>query len=408
MHRNITTASIHVDGYPLKHLSFFALGLALVLAGCFQDPSPTGVPLLPDGDLVNLTTYDSRSDSTAIAATSSPLTRITTAGSPLLSIGAADGYEASAVIRWLGFPYDIGGGGTILSATLTLHPSLYRIGSTSDPIALSIRAMGRAWSSYTVTWDSIGVLRGAATTTVGSYAGSAADSIGIAIDSSIVRTWLRHSFDGTHSQIYGLLLEPGAGMNVVQSFHSTDPLGDGTANPRSPSLVVRMLWNGKDTTITATLPEDAYIANCTIDPPATSLTMLGGIARRGHVVPDFGAIPSGSIINAVTMTLHLDSAHTLIRYRGIDSLLVYELKADGTLGSTYGVAKRTGAPGEYSCTAPFFVSVVQRWVNSPALTTAFVLVKAGEIADLDRTAFHGATAPLELRPRFVITYTRQQ
>jgi hypothetical protein len=390
----------------LRYLSILAL--ALFAAGCFHDPSPTGVPLLPDGDLVNITTYDSRTDSNAIASTTSPLTRITTAGSPLLSIGTADGYEASAVMRWLGWPYDIGDGGTILSATLTLHPSLYRIGPTADPIAFDVRAIGRAWSSFTVTWDSLALLRASATTTIGSYSGAAADSIGIAIDTSIVRTWMRHSSNATYNQIYGMLLAPTSGMNVVQSFHSSDPLSDGSANPRSPSLVVRMLWNGKDTTIVATLPEDAYVTNNTLEPAAGTLSMYGGIARRGQLVPDLRAIPAGSIVNHVRLALHLDSANTVIRYRGIDSLLIYEMKSDGSIGSTFGVAKRSGAPGEFTCEAPFFVSVVQRWINSPQLTTGFVLVKAGEVADLDRTVFHGANAPMDLRPRFVISYTRQQ
>lgn len=390
----------------MRYLPIFTL--ALFAAGCFHDPSPTGVPLLPEGDLVNIVTYDSRTDSSAIASTTSPLTRITTAGSPLLSIGRADGYEASAVMRWLGWPYDIGGGGTILSATLTLHPSLYRIGAAGDPIALDVRALSRAWSSYTVTWDSLGLLNAAATTLVGAYSGPAADSIGITIDSSIVRTWMQHSFNGTYSQIYGVLLAPGSGMNVVQSFHSNDPLADGTANPRSPSLVVRMQWGGKDTTIVATLSEDAYVANSTLEPATGTLTLDGGIARRGHLVPDLRAIPAGSIVNHVRFSLHIDSARTVIRYRGIDSLLVYEMKSDGTLGSTYGVARRSGAPGEYVCEATYLVSMLQRWINSPHLTTGIAIVKAGEVADLDRTVFHGANAPMELRPRFVISYTRQQ
>ena len=380
--------------------------------GCHHSPSPTGLDALPGGDLLGVLSFDSQRDS-ATTSVSTAQHKVTGGNSQFLSIGRSSEYTCAALVRWIEFPATINEGGRIVSAKLTLYAAPYGIGNLAAPVSFDVREVTSYWSSHTYTSDSMRA--GTILTSPGSkgrFSGIVGDSIEIALDSSMVRNWLRLMADGRYAEIRGLLLDPDAGSTSIRAFESSDVRPSSTGlNPRGPKLTLVMdLGTGRDSTISASSIEDTY-ALMTNNPVPSGLVVAGGVSYRGNLTFDVSRIPAGSIVNNVALYLSLDEAACKRPYRGFDSVYVFEsLSGDKDSTAVYAVTTRRDDGGRLKAeggpTLPL-VRAVQRWVNNPGVNHGLVLIKIDESSDLDYLAFHGPAAAEDKRPRLVVTYSQR-
>ena len=374
--------------------------LGVIAAGCHNEPSPTGIGLLPGTDLVGLETFDTQAAQSPVRS-STTFTPTPAATSPYLSLGKTAEYESSILLRWLSFPADIAEGGAIVSATVTLYRAPYGFGDVSAPLHFEAREVQQSWSSHTFTSDSLQNLRTGATP-VGAFSGAAGDSVTFTIDSTLVRSWLKLMSSQRYTEIYGLLLKAAGGTNAVLAFESFERLN------KAPSLVLKMVYGGKDTVFNAATLEDTFIAKGPQLPP-TGLAVHGGLSYRGKVRFDVSAVPRGCIVNQATLTLTIDPTATRKQFRTADSLVVYELKdsAAFALGDVSMVTQKADTANRLTAKSFALTQIVQRWVNHPEMNHGLALLKLNEASDLDLIGLFGAEATPERRPRLTILYTKK-
>lgn len=327
---------------------------------------------------------------------------ITAATSPSLSVGEADGFSAQALLRWQSLPSGIADSGRIVSARLRLYTQSYAIGEKSRTMDLELREITSYWSSFTFTSDSLVNLQtkptlvGSASVTLGD-----ADSVDIAVDSTLIRTWFRMMKDERYFEVRGVQLTA-TGSGVLRAFHSAE--GD-----KPPKLEIVMDFNGTLDTIDGLLLEDTYVATGPSSVPAQRIILQGGAAARSHLFFDVDAIPPASVVNNVKLYLHIDRALSTKFYRGQDSLIVYETvdSTTNTINTTPVVSRIDGDnPDVLIAEGITLTRLVQQWVNRRG-NKGLTLVKISEISDFDRLVFYNADADAALRPRLLITYTSQ-
>lgn len=378
----------------------------LFLTACQNDPDPTGIGLIPDADLIGAFQFDSQRDSTAMRDAVYPFI-MTHATSTILSVGAADGYNSRALLRWVYLPDTIAKGGRIVSATIRLRSRPYHIGDIAAQYRIEAKEITSFWNSYTVTADSLDIHKNPTfdPTPAGVFDGTIGetDSIDIPIDSSLIRKWLVNSNAGKYTENYGVLLDaPISG--VVRSFNALD------ANDLTiPRLIVIMETAFGLDTLYGQTGDDTYLVSR--DPQVISdrIILEGGVSSRGRLHFDMSAIPAASIINHAVLYLTMDAANSTEYYRGADTVLVYE-SVDSTenILSSSGLISRTDSemPGVLIAEGAPLTRAVQNWVNHKG-NNGLILVAMNENTDLDRIALYGATAAADKRPRLVVTYTSQ-
>jgi hypothetical protein len=384
----------------LRKLSIVApVLICLILSACQKDPSPNGVNLLPGGDLINVRVFDSQRDSTPVT-TSSYTHLLTPAATTILSLGASDGYQSSILIRWLVLPDSVANGGTILSAKLTLHPLQYHIGDPAIPLSFDVREIMKPWSSFSFTRDSLSQLQQNAPV-VGSFRKTVDDTsaIDISLDTTMVRKWFNNISSQQNYNIYGVLLDPTGAPNCLRAFQAS-------AGTNPPKLTVLYQKGSTVDTIIASGLENTYIASGP-SVAGTSLSIHGGIAYRGKVRFDLSAIPVGSIINNVQIFFTRDSLKSKTYYHGYDTLVLYQCmdSVANTPSYTYTYTYTDHSTGKIVGQGYNLIRAVQQWVNNPAQNMGLLIIKGGELSDLDLLSLRGTDEGVALRPRFVVTYT---
>ncbi len=381
-----------------------ALGLTLLVMGCEKDNSPLGVSALPNTDSLKVLVFDSR-DSVITITNRSYHYPVTASSSPYLSVGMSGDYTCYSLMRWINLPYDVGAGGRIVGATLTLRTQKHGLGDPSRPLRFEVREMLRTWSVYTITGDSIASLPSRMSEPRGRFEGVVPDSgsVVVELDTAMVRTWLVKTANGDRYGVNGIVLDPRNGSGVIRTFMSGE-------NAVGPKLTLYVERNGDLDTLDAGTPEDTFIA-AGPSPTGTDLEVHSGLAIRSRLVFDVGMVPYGSVVNGVDIWVRKDPSRTEVHYRGQDSLRVYEAlstTSDSVISNTntaYSVP--TDRPYWYRISGPAVVRAVQNWVDRPASNYGLMLQKVGESSDLDRFTYFGAGSVDSLRPRIVITYTRK-
>jgi hypothetical protein len=382
-----------------RHIVLLALPL-LMLAACQNDPDSTSVGIIPNEDLVGAVRFDSQSDSSGINSDEFE-TQILPYSSSILSVGRADGFDASALIRWQYLADSIGEGGRIVSARMRLHSLPYRLGD-EGPVSLEVREITAFWSSFTFSSDSLAKLqfdpavKGSATRNL-----TETDSIDIPLDTLMVRDWLRKTKSGRYFEIRGLLLQSSTG-GFVRAFHSAE-------GSKPPTLEIVIEQNGRLDTIAGQNLEDTYVAKRPFTQHPGRIVVQGGSSVRGRLFFDVSAIPANSIINHVSLQFRIDRELSTKQYRGIDSLLVHiNLDSARNTPSTNGImtSQSVSDPTLLTAQGSILIQAVQNWVNRRG-NNGLLLIKAAELSDLDRLAVYSGDAEADLRPRLIVTYTTQ-
>ena len=384
--------------------SFAIAASLLFLVACQNDPDPTGIGLMPDGDLINALRFDSQRDSTE-SRDATYFFNNHHASATSLSVGNADGYASSALLRWLYFNVDSAQayGGQIVSAQLRLRSLPYHIGDINTPIRLELRKIRSFWNVFTIAADSVDELR--SDELIGAYDGriGESDSIIVDIDTTAVRAWMRNSIEGQYAENHGVMLDI-AQQGVLRSFQSN------TLGNDSPPLltIIMQTANGLDTLVGEGM-DNTYLVSGPKREEAGRIVLQGGISVRGKLYFDMSRIPPASVINHATLYLTKDPSLSTRYFRGADSVLVYEsVDSSSNLLSSSGIITRldNAMPGVLIAEGIPLTRAVQGWVNGKG-NHGLVLLPMYEVSDIDRMALYGAAAEADRRPRLVVTYTSQ-
>jgi hypothetical protein len=389
------------DTKPVLHRHIVLLALPLLmLAACQNDPDSTSVGIIPNEDLIGAVRFDSQKDSVRITSDEFE-TPLLPYSSSILSVGRAEGFDASTLIRWQYLADSIGEGGRIVSARMRLHSLPYRLGD-DGPVALEVREISDFWSSFTFTSDSLAQLellpgvKGSAMRSL-----SETDSIDIPLDTVMVRDWLRKTNSGRYYEIRGVLVQSTT-SGSVRAFHSAE-------GSKPPTLEIVIEQNGKLDTIAGQNLEDTYVATRPFTQHPGRIVVQGGSGVRGRLFFDVSAIPANSIINHVSLQFRIDRELSTKLYRGIDSLLVHiNLDSTRNTPSTNGImtSQSVDDPTLLTAQGAILIQAVQNWVNRRG-NNGLILIKAAELSDLDRFAVYNGDAATDLRPRLIVTYTTQ-
>lgn len=376
--------------------------LAVLLSACQNDPDPTGIGLIPEDDVVGARRFDSSEQPTDMH-NSVFSTAIPTDDATVLSIGEADGYAASALVRWYTLDDTLGEGGRILSATIRLHSAPGHRGDSTQPMTVQLREIKSFWSSFTVTADSLEPRTSAvevATEVSGSVTQviGGADSIDIPVDTTLARHWLKLMYDGEYTSNYGVLIEaPGGGL---RGFLSSE-------NGSGPELTVLVETDGRIDTLRGGTVEDCYVVRGPDVENGPDLSLRSGLVHRGRLMIDVSGIPGASIVNYASLYLHIDRSRSSAFFSGADSVLVYR-SYDSTTLEPVGTALLTRVDENDKdmliAEGVTLTQAVQAWVNGKG-NHGLMLVAWNEASELERLTLHGAEADSTLRPRLVVTYT---
>lgn len=370
---------------------------SVLLISCQNDPDPTGIGLIPEGDLIDARRFDSVRDSGTVR-TATIFHPIAPASSAILSIGESGNFRARSMIRWYTIADTIGWRGRIVSATVRLHTLPYHIGDPASGLTLQVRELKSFWSSFTLTNESMDTLdiaqevSGSITAVLGDD-----DSVDIALDTNLVRSWLVKMDTGAYTENYGILIEATGGVRTFQSAETTRP----------PELtIVLETASGLDTLRGGTI-EDTFTASGPDPSQETGMTVHGGLAYRGKLFFDVLRIPPASIVNHASLYLTIDRSRSTAHYLGRDSVLVYQ-NFDSTRTVLQGTPILTRVDNENAdlliAEGVALTRAVQTWVNGKG-NQGLLLSHIGESSELDRLTFFPAEADSTLRPRLVITYT---
>ncbi|MCB2203428.1 DNRLRE domain-containing protein [bacterium] len=377
----------------------FTAFLAILFTACQNEPDPTGIGLVPEGDLIDAQRFDTADDDTRIQTTSFHDT-LAPYNAVSLMIGTADGYESSAFIRWYQLSDTVGRAGRIVSASIKLFSLPGSIGDSTASMTLNVYEIQEFWNSFTFTSDSVDMLdvaavpSGSITATIGG-----ADSVEIPLDSTLVRSWLEHMADGEFTQVYGVKID-GANSNVLRPFQSSE-------NASPPVLTVIMELNGELDTLRGASIDDTYGASGPEFPSGPDMTLHSGLTQRSRLFFDVSSIEGAPIVNYARLFLHIDRSRTTSHFSGVDSIIIYQ-NYDSTLNHRQGtgILTRIDDTDENMIVAEgvTLTRAVQDWVNGKG-NHGLLLVPYAENNELERLTIFGAEADSTRRPRLQVTYT---
>ncbi len=382
---------------PLRTSLILTVILALSLTACQNDPDPTGIGLIPDGDVINAQRFDTALDDAQIR-NSSYGHPIAPAGASSLLIGSTAGYSASALLRWYNIADTIGSGGRIVSATIRLFTKPGHLGDSTAALDVSVREIESFWSSFTFTADSLAGLTAAQTVSASASAVlGGADSLTLVLDSALVRKWLVLMNEGDFTNNFGVLIEAGNGLRAFQS----------SEGGRGPELTIIVENEGTLDTLQGSTVEDTYVASGPEIPAGPDITVHSGLAQRGSLFFDVSGIPGASIVNFASLYLHIDRANSSSAFSGADSVLVYQ-NYDSTQNELQGTPLLARVddddPDMLVVEGLTLTRAVQFWVNGKA-NHGLLLAPWSENNELERLTLFGAEADSTRRPRLVVTYT---
>lgn len=374
----------------------------LNIPGCTEDPGTTGYQAIPPEDIIGVKTFDTRLASSAVR-TYSYLSQITHASSDLLSLGKANGYESSVLMRFVSLSDSNASGGKFLSVTVSWKPTAYVIGDKNASLTFQVKQIRSAWSSLSFTADSLSTIVTDAAAK-GSFTGIVSDTnaIQFELDTTMVREWFVDFKNGNTSSILGVLLTPSTNNTTLRAFHSSEAI----SSWQRPVLTVVKDGNGKIDTFKVDVYEDTFVAAGPLPNSLAPFEVHSGLAHRGFLWFDVSAIPPHSTINNVQLELTLNRQTSQFYYRGVDSLLVQEtvdsVKREIISPGALGLRKNGDV---YSFTSIPLIRAVQQWVSRTNLNYGLTIRSVSEINDLDLYVLFDANADSLRRPRLIVTYS---
>ncbi len=376
--------------------SLFSIGLSLLLLllGCSDDPNSVGYGLLPIQDSLSLRSFTVMPDSS-----SNYTYRLAGTASQQL-FGKAEGIECRALMQFSGLPTSLSS--YDLDTAFLRFPISYRFLDSNGNFNIRFRTLLRAWTDDSLRWDSTdnaSLVSGVTSATFQMSPISETDTLlEIPID-DIVRSWM----EDTLASPYGFMIEPDFGCDVVIGC----PSSYGYYTDDRPQLYIVYRDSDGDTIRLSYRPfQQVFFANGTLPAGDTLFYLQEGIAYRNKLNFDLSRIPKYASITKASLTLTLDSAHTLrndYAYNTVVALLALDNAMPPAL-STISSSSTFASDTTYTITLDLRTLIQQSLRNN--YNYGFVLRSNGDYVGINRYAFYSQSAsdPAK-RPQLTVTYT---
>lgn len=377
--------------------------LCVFAAGCMNDPSPTGIGLLPPSDFPFV-----RRDTLFATTHATSRFLVNTIAVDRMLVGTYGNYQSWSLLRFSGFPDSVVGplsGVTVLDAKLKIRGA-YHFGDSLGALAFTAYRATGYWRGDSLTYDSL-TLRSndyyspiPVSPTFVAPTGDSTASV-VQIDTAMVSQWLTTNTDsGFVNQ--GILLKPSPSQRIqgFSSFYAAD------ANAR-PKLIVTIRKNGVVGTFSDSIGVAkfvSYIGDASLKTDPNLLYIQNGVAYRGFLNFDLSKIPRPSSVLRADLELTLNPAASKFNSYKRDSLYVYYVNGDGSTNTaSYAICQAYDTGGHHVYRFSI-VSYVQLWLRT-LVVNGVVIGGFTEMSTFDLFALYGSTGSADVRPRLVVTYS---
>ncbi len=384
--------------------------LATAFSACSDQPSESNAILSP-GALKN---YVFR-DTTVVADTDVTFRHYIPMNGRINLIGQYGGYTAISLIQFTPAYFPTRDTAAVYSATLRLK-TLTWFGDSSGTLSFNVYRVNLAWSSTTVTWDSL-QLAGLydASSVKGTWSGGAAPDtqwISIPLDTAMVRQWIA-SYTTAGDTKYGIILVPNPGSTIVRGY--SEYSSDTSLTPTLQIIAGSVTGPERDTAM-YTNTMDSFAGNVTLPVDPTQLYVQAGVAYRSALHFDISFIPKASLISKAELLMNEIPANSrLNRFSGTPTTIAH-LMTSATDTTSFDLTNYVGGAIKSGTASTFSTDVrylVQTWVKGPnygVLVTATSRNDYLSTVDAEHTSFdlytfasRRASDPSQ-RPRIHIVY----
>ncbi len=388
----------------LKFFSVFVtlLGLSIIgFWGCEQEPNDLGLNFLPGNDTLGTVVLNSETDTMQISALSF-LEYINTYPSYFSLIGLYQNYESKFLLKFKDITsnYD---SCTVLSANVYLTYNNYYFQDSLGITSFNIYPLTDTITFSTITYDKFNNSY-IGTDLLGSYTGTLSDTttIGIPIDTSIVRKWLWKAANSNYPyENNGIAFVPTTLSTSIKGFYSSLILTDSI----KPYITAVVQKGTKIDTIKLSSSESVTLSNVTnILIPQDRFILNTGISYRSILKFDLGKLPQNVTINEAYLEFKLDESNSFIKNRS-DSRIAFSRVTDTTGNiQTDGILFFTSKKDSITYTIRMQY-IFQKW-NMGAPNYGVLLNYVYDYQGLDKYAFYSQSIlDATKRPLLIIRYT---
>ena len=390
----------------------FKLFLIIILfsslfISCSDDPSSTGLGLLPGDDLVGMNVLDS--DSTTINMTSSYFQdSLAVSGSDRILIGQTSTAKSYGLIKFYVIIPDsistqVGKDSIVVrKCWVEINPN-YLLGDNAQTFDFNIFKINQEWSAEDMdltTFNSLSVDRGIDLSSNKSITDTL---IKFQISSSLVNDWVLNGVDSLKGENHGVLFSSTNNTNRIIGFPaltSTASLTDFVVK-----IEIEKLGHYLDT-LTASTTEDAHVVDYTV-PNSTknNLFLMGGAAYRSQMYFDLTTLPKNIVINKASLDVFIDSTESFIGSPSSDTVfaIILDDSTNHDINSYYDISYLFRSDKKYSGDITAFV---QRWIDG--LENQGLRLNISDEANSVNKIAIGGTKSTNYRPKLKIVYTKRQ
>jgi hypothetical protein len=379
------------------------VSFSLFFYSCSDNPSSIGGGLLK-GDRLNVSEIDSFKDT--LAQTSSYFKRtFELGGAGGLLVGKAENVESSTLMNFYISLEDsiksslLADSIEVIGARIYLR-RIYSFGNKNGSYDITVHQIESGWTSAHFTADSLPMLSYDPSDI--SFNKTFSDTLDqFDINNDLALSWLKYSADSVGNN-FGIYIKPSPGSQKIVGYQA---LYSGILNVPSITIAFQRLGVAYTDTLTFIANSDVSVVTGNI-PSVTqsSIIVQGGLAINAKLWFDVSRVPFNAVINSAILTLHFDSAKTIISDT-TNTILAGFLQDSSSLVADSSVLVTLNSV-DNSLTGSI-TTYVQRWVNT-GTNEGILLFARNEYSSVDLFTFMGSNAVDSLKPRLHIIYTTKK
>ena len=405
--KRVTTFSKIIPEKKLRKFCFLYLFIALIgmfFIGCSESPSTIGSDLL-SADYINALQLSS---DTVYQKSDVKLKAQKMVDGTRLFVGRLDNAEANSLVEFLitlpdSLKTGINNGTYYVKNAWVKLSNTYNVGKSSASINFHAYKINSNWTSSGFTSDSLAGL--SYSTVVSSNLkineGTSDSTTTFDLSTSLASEWISRAAGDSSKTNHGIILKPTSNSGKILGYQAL--ASDLTYVPYL-YIVLQKSGSYQDT---LSFYPNQDVAAVKGEIPANNLNIYaeGSVELRSRIFFDvLGKIPAKSIINYAELTLKPDFSET--QYSSTSSAAVYLFNSGDTTNYD---SVSTNYVTMYLNDTVYVGNVtqlVQEWFTN-GTNPGFILAPYLKYNGVDIFAFKGSSAPVAVRPKLTIKYTKK-
>jgi len=382
----------------------FVLLIGIFFTGCSESPSTIGSDLL-SADYINALQLSSDS---IYQKSETKLKVQSMVDGTRLFVGKSDNTEATSLIKFLiSLPDSIKTGinnGTyyVKNAWVELF-NTYTVGKSSSVLNYHAYKVNSYWTSSGFTTDSLPKLNysDVVSSNLKINDGVTDSSSTFDISSSLVSEWVAQAAGDSSKLNYGIYLKPTSNSTKILGYQALT-----STLTYVPYLHVVFQKQGSyQDTLSFYPDQDVAVVKGELPANSQNIYAQGSVELRSRIFFDvLSKIPTKSIINYAELTLKPDFSET--GYSSTSSAAVYLFNLSDTTNYDSVSTNYVTMYLNDTVYTGNVTKLVQEWFTS-GTNLGFVVAPYLKYNSVDMYAFKGSSAPLSVRPKLIIKYTKK-